>query len=502
MKIIVKYTLIVLTGLVVILASSYFFLPEFFFDYAWGQRIFLKLEGEDVAHLYYQDDQQRGDSIYMKGVIYSNTLNDITEAFDANPQITTLIMVDVPGSIDDEINLQASLEIRKRHINTYVPDNGMIASGGTDMFLAGERRAIHSTAKVGVHSWGGGDTIALEYPRDHKEHKKYLDYYRRINIPTKFYWYTLEAAPAEDIHWMTIQEITTYNVVTTSIVDINELLGMQKKLASDAFLGRRAGDNHLAQELITAYFEEIPLERFNDSYQSSFLFADENTGRETEGKNIIGYIKGTTYPDKYLVIGAHYDHLGIINDEIYHGADDNASGTSALLVLAKYFDAYKPEHSMIFAAFDAEEQGHHGSKHFVENPPVEISKILVNFNFDMISRNSKNEIYVVGTLIYPQLKPLIEKASFNSPLMVSYGHDDPDDKTKDYWMESSDNASFFEKDIPNITFSVEDHRDYHKPTDHFENIDSVFYRDVVQLIVKSLEMIDENFPGVNDTSSQ
>ncbi len=482
---------IIIGMIILLLVAIVFFFPEVLYSSALGQRILMKLEGGQVAEFHYKENQQEKDTIYMKGVIYSNTLKDIKQALSENPSITTLVMEDVPGSIDDEINLVASLEIRKHNINTYIPENGMVASGGTDMFLAGKERAVHSTGKLGVHSWAGMDSVALDYPKDHKEHEKYLNYYAKMNIPLDFYWYTLEAAPADDIHWMTSKEMEQYNVATDLY---DSLLDVQEKLASDAFKGRGTGNNDEAQELIKTHFENAGLLQFDNDYDVPFTFMDEKTKKERQGTNIVGYIKGKTYAERYIVIGAHYDHLGIVNDTIYNGADDNASGTSALLHMANYFSKNQPEHSIVFAAFDAEELGLHGSKDFVAKPYIPLENIVLNINFDMISRNPKNEIYVVGTFQYPQFKPAIEAVANKSSLVVSYGHDDPDDKTKDYWMHSSDNAPFFEKDIPNITFSEEDHPGYHKATDDTEATNPEFYINVVKLIKASIESIDQYFP--------
>lgn len=199
-----------ITGLA---ATAYFLIPEILFGTGWGQKLILNFEGDEVTTFYFMEGQDAADTLYMRGVIYHHTLRDIRKVFVENPQITTLVMVEVPGSFDDEINLLASKEIRKRNINTYLPDSGMVASGGTDMFLAGKKRGVHETANLGVHSWSGGDLAALDYPRDHEAHRKYLDYYVEMDIPTDFYWYTLEAAPADSIHWMTPSEIRKYNVV-------------------------------------------------------------------------------------------------------------------------------------------------------------------------------------------------------------------------------------------------------------------------------------------------
>ena len=108
--------------------------------------------------------------------------------------------------------------IRKRKINTYLPENGMVASGGTDMFLAGTKRGVHPTARLGVHSWSDGEKGGDQYPEDHPDHKKYLEYYKEMKIPTDFYWYTLKAAPAEGIHWMTPSEIEKYQIITHDIL--------------------------------------------------------------------------------------------------------------------------------------------------------------------------------------------------------------------------------------------------------------------------------------------
>lgn len=210
----IKKAGITLAIITVLALVAYFFLPAVIFGTAWGQKFILNIEGDEVAIFYFEENQTSRDTLFMQGVIYRNTLQDIRKAFDENPQVTTLVMVDVPGSFDDEINLLASREIRNRNINTYLPDSGMVASGGTDMFLAGKQRTVHETAMLGVHSWGGGDLAALDYPKDHEEHQKYLNYYVEMGIPTDFYWYTLEAAPADSIHWMTLSEITKFKVVT------------------------------------------------------------------------------------------------------------------------------------------------------------------------------------------------------------------------------------------------------------------------------------------------
>ncbi|MCJ8293313.1 MAG: alpha/beta fold hydrolase [Colwellia sp.] len=168
-----------------------------------------------AANFTFKDNDTSSTTVYMNGVIGADTLAVMQTLFSTYPQIKTLVMQNVPGSMDDEINLLASMEIRNRGINTHIPADGMVASGGTDMFLAGVKRTIATGAKIGVHSWDDGSgKAALDYPRDHQTHVIYLDYYNAIGITTDFYWYTLEAAPAESNHWMTAEEMVLYGVLT------------------------------------------------------------------------------------------------------------------------------------------------------------------------------------------------------------------------------------------------------------------------------------------------
>jgi hypothetical protein len=462
---------------------------------ATGQKIFLSFSDDEVTSFYFKQDNKT--TAYMKGVIYAETHNDIKRLFNDNPEVKTLVLEDVPGSIDDEVNLAASFEIHKRGIATHIPADGFVASGGTDMFLAGVQRTIEPGAKLGVHSWAGLFVTATDFEKSAEEHQPYLDYYRDINIPENFYWYTLEAAPAEGIHWMTMAEIQQYHVVT-SLVDTSRLIANLRTLAHDDMKGRGTGDNEATQALILNNFKQYNLKAFNDSFTQKFSFTDEKTNQSRLGTNVIGYLEGSESPNEYMVIGAHYDHMGVVEGKIFNGADDNASGTSAMLSLVEYFAQYPPKHSIIFAAYDAEELGLHGSRNFVDNSPIALEQIKVKFNFDMIGRNINNEIYIVGTHQYPQFKSILKSAENNIALTVSYGHDDPNDETKDYWMESSDNAHYFLNGIPNITFSEEDHPDYHKDSDEFSGIDQEYYTKVVQLIIKSISQVDASLDNLTE----
>jgi hypothetical protein len=150
----------------------------------------------------------------MNGVINGNTLAVMKKLLADYPKINKLVMQQVPGSMDDEINLQASRLIRQHNIATHIPAGGMVASGGTDMFLAGAVRTIEPGALLGVHAWAAGDKEATDYPKDHQEHVKYLNYYKEMNIPSAFYWFTIKAAPADGMYWMVTPDLVKYSVLT------------------------------------------------------------------------------------------------------------------------------------------------------------------------------------------------------------------------------------------------------------------------------------------------
>lgn len=263
-------------------------------------------------------------------------------------------------------------------------------------------------------------------------------------------------------------------------------------LASDELGGREAGQpgNEQARAYLTDRFESIGLEPvMDDSYEQPFTFR-RRAQKEIDGVNLVGRIKGKK--EATIVITAHYDHIGVINDEVYNGADDNASGTAGLLAMATYFQTNKPEHTLIFVAFDAEEKGLRGARYFVKNLPVKQSDIVLNVNMDMISRNDNNEIYACGTYHYPQFKDLLVETGEASTIDLRFGHDEPH-MGNDDWTNSSDHGPFHQKQIPFVYFGVEDHPDYHQASDEVEKIDPEFIGNTVALITDFVRRVDEKY---------
>jgi len=265
-----------------------------------------------------------------------------------------------------------------------------------------------------------------------------------------------------------------------------KLLNRLETLSSDKFEGRRTGEkgNDSARAYIIEQFKSLDVNGYKGQFEHPFSF---NTRIGTfNANNILVEIKGTEYSDKYIVISAHHDHLGVSGDKIYNGADDDASGVAALFAFAEYLTKNPPKHSVILAAFDAEELSLRGAKHFVET--IDNGKIILNINMDMISRSAKNELYVVGTRYNEKLKTIISNLENPTDTKLLVGHDGTDGKQD--WTMSSDHGPFHKAKIPFLYFGNEDHAAYHKPTDVFEDITPEFYKNAVSIIMSVFKAID------------
>ncbi|WP_428152502.1 M20/M25/M40 family metallo-hydrolase [Brevundimonas sp.] len=223
----------------------------------------------------------------------------------------------------------------------------------------------------------------------------------------------------------------------------------------------------------------------------------EAQGRTREGPktfhgvNILGLIEGTRVPDRYIVVTAHYDHVGVNGGQIYNGADDNASGVATMLEIAARLQAAKPEHSVIFVGFDGEERGLLGAKHFVQAPPVPLSSIAMNLNFDMIARaETDGKLWVTGTYQHPTFRPILEGIPANGAVSLAFGKDTPQDTGEDNWVEASDQGAFFNAQVPFLYLGVNYHPDYHRPSDDFERITPSVFQSAVELSWSSFQALD------------
>ncbi len=157
-------------------------------------------------------------TVEMNGDIGSNTLTNFNDMVAQFPNIDRINMISVPGSLDDDTNLQVSLRVHQLGIATHLANNGLIASGGVDFFLAGVTRTQGTNTMIGVHSWSDGVNEATDFPEGHANHLPYINYYTSVGFSQAdaeaFYYFTINAAPASGIHYMTESEISQYNILT------------------------------------------------------------------------------------------------------------------------------------------------------------------------------------------------------------------------------------------------------------------------------------------------
>ena len=156
-----------------------------------------------------------GDRLFVAGTLNAMTYDEIQRQLSENPGLKTVILEDIDGSIDDEANLQTAMLIHNAGLDTFVPADGIIESGAVDLFCAGRNRIAERGARIGVHSWADGEGMeGGDISPSSDEHQIYLDYFEAVGCPVSFYWFTLEAAPASGIHYMTEAELIDYQVAT------------------------------------------------------------------------------------------------------------------------------------------------------------------------------------------------------------------------------------------------------------------------------------------------
>ncbi|MBO9559622.1 MAG: M20/M25/M40 family metallo-hydrolase [Caulobacter sp.] len=269
-------------------------------------------------------------------------------------------------------------------------------------------------------------------------------------------------------------------------------------LSADDMEGRAVGTpgGAKARAYIVKRFNEIGLRPQGETFEVPFAFK-AGFGRETKGVNLVARIEGTSTSDKVLVVSAHYDHLGVRKGQIYNGADDNASGVAGLLAVAEAFKARPPRHTVLIVAFDGEESGLRGAKAFVANPPVPLDKIGMNVNFDMISKNAKGQLYVSGPGPQPYLKPVLEGVARTAPVKLMLGHDTDIHGKENNWTQQSDQGPFATAGVPWVYFGVEDHKEYHQPTDDFATVPQVFFKNAVTTVVTATRALDDDLDRLN-----
>ena len=277
-----------------------------------------------------------------------------------------------------------------------------------------------------------------------------------------------------------------------------ELSDLIYEFSSDKFEGRNTGEpgQKLAVEFIRDFYKsnniikaentEDYFQKFLVDFQSRQVTRPDNINEDNidwvKTENVAAIIEGDTYPNEYIVLTAHLDHVGTENGEIFNGADDDGSGSMALLEIAEAFklaelDGNRPKRSIVILHVSAEEKGLLGSKYYSENPLYPLDDTITNLNLDMIgrtdpTRNSDNDeyIYLIGT---DRLSKTLHKTSeeVNNRtvnLELDYRFNAWDDPNRFY--ERSDHWHFAKNNIPVIFYFSGTHEDYHQPSDTAEKI--------------------------------
>ncbi|MDC8100543.1 M28 family peptidase [Chryseobacterium rhizosphaerae] len=270
-------------------------------------------------------------------------------------------------------------------------------------------------------------------------------------------------------------------------------------IAADGMEGRDTGSpgQKRAGEYIVNYYKNLGISHpkvLNSFFQKvpADFMKKRGGGNLPDSENILAFIEGSEKPEEIVVVSAHYDHVGTKNGVVYNGADDDGSGTVAVMEIAKAFQAAKkagkgPKRSVLFLHVTGEEHGLFGSEYYSQNPVFPLANTVVDLNIDMIGRDDpanrgKQYVYVIGSeMLSSQLKVINEAANKRTNnLELNYKYDDLNDPEQLYYR--SDHYNFAKHNIPVAFFFDGIHEDYHKPTDDPEKIDYPLLEKRTQLI--------------------
>lgn len=267
--------------------------------------------------------------------------------------------------------------------------------------------------------------------------------------------------------------------------------------ASDEMEGRYTGSDgqKKAVEYIKKQYQDmkVPGGMPDGSYFQT-VPAEYLTKIQKDSENVLAFIEGSEKPEEVLVISAHLDHVGMHDGEVYNGADDDGSGTIALIEIAEAFqqaknEGYGPKRSILFLHVTAEEIGLHGSRYYSENPVYPLDMTITNLNVDMIGRidpaqaEDPNYVYLIGSdMLSQELHNISEEASdkYNADIRLDYTYNGKDDPNRFYYR--SDHYNFAKNDVPVIFYFNGTHEDYHKATDTPDKIEYELYAKRAHLI--------------------
>lgn len=283
-------------------------------------------------------------------------------------------------------------------------------------------------------------------------------------------------------------------------IDSEQALEDLRALTTDEMDGRRTGTQGAAdaRTYIAERFFMAGLVAFGETFEQPFTYTPRRSDAELSGVNMVGFAGRDGGDGPVVVVTAHYDHLGNCGGQICNGADDNASGVAAMLAIAEVLRDNPPEHLVVFAALDAEENGLNGARALVANMPVDPDRVVLNINLDMLAINAGNELPAAGAFHFPFLREHIDAVEVVSPTHIIQGYDSPEWGPNGDWTYSSDHAAFHDAGIPWIYYGVDFHEHYHQPTDEFDVVQQDFFLSNAQTVLNAVVYFDENLATIAD----
>jgi len=261
------------------------------------------------------------------------------------------------------------------------------------------------------------------------------------------------------------------------------------------YISKKMADDILKKERIKTIQQKISRTQkpFSIAVKTNFVINTKNKVQKVSSENVLAYIEGSGLKEELVIITAHYDHLGMVGNVIYNGADDDGSGTVAVIELAKTFakakqEGYGPRRSMLFMTVAGEEKGLLGSAYYVKDPVYPLKNTVCDLNIDMIGRldikheNNPDYIYLIGAdKLSSSLNAISENANKTyTHLELDYTYNDENDKNHFYYR--SDHYNFAKNGIPVIFYFNGVHADYHKPTDTVEKINFAKMKKITTLV--------------------
>jgi Zn-dependent M28 family amino/carboxypeptidase len=288
-------------------------------------------------------------------------------------------------------------------------------------------------------------------------------------------------------------------VMSQPSIVVDPILQHLQYLSSDRLQGRKVGSygNELTQKYLVEQLSKEHVLPFGEDYLAPFSIDGLLTS--TPGNNVIALVPGSEYANKFIVLSAHFDHIGSHGKKVFNGADDNASGTSALLHYAKLLKKSPLRYSVILLFTDGEEANLKGAKAFVEQNQYILGDIILNINVDMIagSKRTKQLRYIsrgLNTILSSEKLSAYARQQQQSVIKIKKGFrqgpHNQDNNIK--WQIASDHGVFYREGIPFIYFGVGTHKNYHKTSDTFSNVNQPFFIKAVDSIYQQIIFLDRN----------